>query len=72
MRNSITAATPSTTCFLCHRQLCSESYTHLKIDQAEFDSLLRVNMRYTRKVELVRSGFKKLFRIQREIAGRDF
>lgn len=29
-------------------------------------------MRYTRKVELVRSGFKKLFRIQREIAGRDF
>lgn len=43
----------------------------MKIDKLEFKRLLTINMKYSRKVELVRSAVKKLFKAQRETTQLD-
>lgn len=56
-------------CLLCGRESCLESYTHFKTTLNDLWVMLRANMRYERKVELLLSGFRKLFRRQEELTG---
>lgn len=63
------ASSDEALCLVCGRESCLEAYTHNRISIDDFWIMLRANMRYSRKVELLGSGFKKLFKMQTELTG---